>query len=313
MKINLQLAELRIDNPCHEDWDKMNTVERGKFCNSCKKIVHDFTQKSKEEIIEFFRLRKFESACVRVKDEVLNKPSVVLPFTNDSRLRKQRARFAYALYLIFGSLLFSCNTYNQKIVEPQTEIELNKIQLAEINVPEEKNAFQEFEFISPSITTGDVRTVLKENFNSTTDTIELPDIIINSLSASHCTSVTTGSIICVSYIDEAINLDSLKLNDGAGASTERINSVPEEPSLKVFPNPSQGEFQIQYKTILEGSMQIDVINIYGQLIQQIIAVPNQSTGEFRESVNLNDVAAKIYLVRMQTGEKAMVQQVIIQP
>ncbi len=311
MKINLPIGELRLDDTCHEDWDKMNTVERGKFCSSCKKIVHDFTQKSKEEIIEFFRLRKFESSCVRVKDEVLNKPSVVLPFTNDSRLRRKLARFAYALYLIFGSLLFSCNTYNQKIVEEKTEIELSKIQLAEINVPEEKNVFQEFEFISPSITTGDMRTVLKENFNSTIDTIELPDIIINSLSVTHCTSVV-GSISYIEYIDDPINFDSLKLNDGAGASTESIVNLPEEPSLKIFPNPSRGEFQIQYKTILEGSMQIDVINISGQIILQIIAVPNQSTGEFRESVNLNDVAAGIYFVRMQIGDKSLVQQVIIQ-
>lgn len=43
--------KITIPTPCHEDWSKMSPSERGRFCGSCKKEVHDFTGKSDEHVI----------------------------------------------------------------------------------------------------------------------------------------------------------------------------------------------------------------------------------------------------------------------
>lgn len=64
---------LSIDDPCHEDWNKMTPVEQGRFCSSCQKNVVDFTMQTDEEIIAFFNNYN-GSACGRFTDEQLERP-----------------------------------------------------------------------------------------------------------------------------------------------------------------------------------------------------------------------------------------------
>jgi hypothetical protein len=54
---------ISIPKPCHEDWDKMNPNQEGKFCNSCSKTVVDFTKMSKEEIHTYFKQKSGENTC----------------------------------------------------------------------------------------------------------------------------------------------------------------------------------------------------------------------------------------------------------
>jgi len=45
--------KLIIAEPCHEDWSKMTTVQKGKHCAVCAKQVVDFSKNSKEEIVDY--------------------------------------------------------------------------------------------------------------------------------------------------------------------------------------------------------------------------------------------------------------------
>ncbi len=51
---------LVIAKPCHENWGKMSTTEKGRFCDSCTKEVVDFRDKKKEDIIEYLENYKGE-------------------------------------------------------------------------------------------------------------------------------------------------------------------------------------------------------------------------------------------------------------
>ena len=44
---------LQINEPCHQNWDKMAATEQGKFCKSCNKQVIDFTTFTDAQIVAY--------------------------------------------------------------------------------------------------------------------------------------------------------------------------------------------------------------------------------------------------------------------
>ena len=65
--------QLQIPEPCHENWDKMTPVEKGKFCSSCQKQVIDFSRMSDREIALFFKKPSTGSVCGRFMTDQLNR------------------------------------------------------------------------------------------------------------------------------------------------------------------------------------------------------------------------------------------------
>jgi len=63
--------KLHIAEPCHENWDKMSTVEKGRHCNVCSKNVIDFTDKSDEEI--YRHVTQHSNICGRFQKTQLNR------------------------------------------------------------------------------------------------------------------------------------------------------------------------------------------------------------------------------------------------
>jgi len=55
--------QLKIADPCHENWEKMTPSEKGKFCGSCQKQVIDFTGMTDTQLAAFFKKPSTGSTC----------------------------------------------------------------------------------------------------------------------------------------------------------------------------------------------------------------------------------------------------------
>lgn len=98
--------QLTIPQPCHENWDKMNPVEQGRFCNSCQKQVTDFTRMSDEKLAAFFR-KPDTSVCGRFRKDQLEK-DLAVP-------QKRIPWFKYFFQIALPAVLFSPKGYSQDV------------------------------------------------------------------------------------------------------------------------------------------------------------------------------------------------------
>jgi hypothetical protein len=83
---------LRIAEPCHENWDKMTSTEKGRFCQSCCKQVVDFSLLNDRQILEYFSKQK-EDTCGRFREDQL-----------DRSLDNQRAKNKISLWKWFVTM-----------------------------------------------------------------------------------------------------------------------------------------------------------------------------------------------------------------
>jgi hypothetical protein len=65
--------QLQIPEPCHESWDKMTPIDKGRFCDSCQKAVHDFTGMSDAQLLAFFKKPSTGSVCGRFYHDQLDR------------------------------------------------------------------------------------------------------------------------------------------------------------------------------------------------------------------------------------------------
>ena len=62
----------KIKNACSESWNKMDNSIQGRFCTSCQKHVHDFSDYSDEEIVDHL-LKAQGRVCGRLRPEQNNR------------------------------------------------------------------------------------------------------------------------------------------------------------------------------------------------------------------------------------------------
>lgn len=113
------MSRIFIEQPCKEKWNKMIPLQEGRLCQSCNTPVIDFTQKSEQEILDYFETRSSEHVCGKYSASTVSTPNSI--------------RFKWiliALTLIFGTgLVSSCrrHIHGRKMrVPPKTKTEISK-------------------------------------------------------------------------------------------------------------------------------------------------------------------------------------------
>lgn len=106
---------LSVPKPCHENWDSMNPVEKGRFCSSCNKEVMDFTGMTDSQLGAFFRKKPTGSVCGRFMNDQLNH-DIPIP---TKRIPWAKYFFQITLPLFIAS--FKSGAQQGKPVKPKQE------------------------------------------------------------------------------------------------------------------------------------------------------------------------------------------------
>jgi Gram-negative bacterial TonB protein C-terminal len=125
--------KLTIPEPCHEDWDKMQPKDNGRFCLSCSKTVVDFTTMLPNEIQNYFIQNRNNNVCGKFKKSQLDAITIQIPSRILYTQTHYHKIFLLALFIAMGTTLFSCadkNGNKQKI---------DKIEVVEDSLPKVLN------------------------------------------------------------------------------------------------------------------------------------------------------------------------------
>ncbi|MEO7046394.1 MAG: carboxypeptidase regulatory-like domain-containing protein [Ferruginibacter sp.] len=111
----MQHIRLSIPTPCHEDWNKMLPVDKGRFCNACAKQVVDFSTMSDAQVLNYFSNLKNESVCGRTYPDQLDRVMI-------APAKEKRKRWFWN-YVAFFLLLFSrtVDVKAQRVIQVQQQ------------------------------------------------------------------------------------------------------------------------------------------------------------------------------------------------
>src|ERR1700754_197235 len=99
--------QLHIPEPCHENWETMTPVEKGRFCGSCQKQVVDFSNMSDREVAQFFKQPSTDSVCGHFSNTQLDR---------DLDIPKKRVPWVkYFFHVAIPALLVSTKANGQKL------------------------------------------------------------------------------------------------------------------------------------------------------------------------------------------------------
>ncbi len=90
--------KLSVENPCHEKWSSFSPTPEGGFCQSCAKVVVDFTKMTDTEIITFFTSKKRET-CGRFRADQLKAYSPLMT--------SRQKRWSWAHVALAGVIFFT--------------------------------------------------------------------------------------------------------------------------------------------------------------------------------------------------------------
>jgi hypothetical protein len=94
----------------------------GRFCSSCTKNVVDFTNKSTEEIQQFFIENSGTKVCGRFKNEQVNRLAIPISRSVLEQPMPFHKSFLLILFIVMGSALFSCKNHNDEFVTGEPEV-----------------------------------------------------------------------------------------------------------------------------------------------------------------------------------------------
>ncbi|MBI3519813.1 MAG: T9SS type A sorting domain-containing protein [Bacteroidetes bacterium] len=236
--------------------------------------------------------------------------------------------FAIALFIVFGTFLFSCTDHQGKKVDG---IEI-------VNPEEERLMMGDISFIPPA------------DFIESSETLSVDTLMtIDTLVTTYCSeSHVAGGIESVAIPQEEIipveditpiakeeqlldtyvlgvmmtpyqekrdTLVVLPMDTVATKDTQRVISeeiLTKTDKFEIYPNPGNGEFTIKYEVLKRADVHVDIYDMNGMLLKTIVDITDQYEGKYQIPVRLSDLPNGIYLVSLINNGKKSVERLVIE-
>jgi hypothetical protein len=107
--------QVKIPNPCPENWNAMTPDKEGRYCHSCNKVVVDFTVMTTDEIKNYFKQVSGTGTCGRFTYEQVQvrrtKKEIFFKSIYDKLqgIKIYPVRYVSVLMLGFVMMMFGCD------------------------------------------------------------------------------------------------------------------------------------------------------------------------------------------------------------
>ena len=324
---------IQVNKPCQENWEAMHPAEQGRYCDSCKKNVIDFTSMSDEQLVAYFK-NHTGSVCGRFETSQLEHPKP-LPVKRIPWLK-------YFFQVSLPALMLSYKSSAQRILhknnQPAVQLESKSVQpkllvkkilvsgkitgnggepvaYASIIVAGTHigTATDSIGVFSLNVRTGD-RFLVISAVGYQTKTIPIRDTTVEA-----CMNIPLKDNVLLSSVTLRSNLTSISagmvttvVRSSSRTKKEEIKK-PQLPSLAISPNPAprNGNISIQWKKPLRNNQYLVVYNMAGQQLFRNTLHIDQP--QMQTQVSLNLLSAGTYIIHFtdaKTG-KTEVGRVVV--
>ncbi len=283
-KIKLSIAE-----PCHENWDAMTTVEKGKFCGSCQKQVIDFSNMSDRQVAEFFKKPTTGSVCGRFMADQLDRsidiPKKRIPWV------KYFFQFALPAFLLSlksnsakaqGNISVKVSEKNRKKSSAQNE--QLRVGTTAIIVPDklmgDTITMEEVVVVGKSVPThfpkSPVQTLLEGKVAVPKDSLVKEEIRITNIDFDFNQNIISNCSSPINDTNIIMIAGGISVDWNPEKEKQKIQVIKEPivekatPSFKVYPNPisTGSNLTIECKQTEEGYYRLELLNTNGQSVHQ---------------------------------------------
>ncbi len=286
------MKAIRIDEPCDEKWNEMTATDRGAFCQKCAVDVYDFSKMNLNQIKLVLKESAGKHMCGRFESKQLELLNHEFEVWKMNQPKSFQSRFVFALLLVFGLTLFSCEEEDLAQLAKLNSIEL-KSSLAE---PDKTladkifwsqdaiivNEMMQLENIEPveCIKMGEL--AYPEDFQTQPTQPEWQGMIAGGpmMDRSY-----------YEYLEQTIHPDS------STTLPEEVVSIYNPFETKLFPNPTNGPSNFSIYVNEPAQFQIDIYSISGQKINEIHS-GDLNEGRHQFDVELTNYTNGTYLIKI---------------
>jgi hypothetical protein len=115
------------------------------------------------------------------------------------------------------------------------------------------------------------------------------------------------------YTSNGPHLVTLTINNGACSYTDSVEVITSLQHLQnglevvLMPNPTKDHAQLRFSQVLDVDVDVTILGVNGQVVRQQVV----RAGEDRLVLQVADLPAAVYLVRLTTAKAAEVHKLII--